>query len=342
MIVRARAPLRISFAGGGTDVSPYFEKYGGMVLSTTIDRYAYCTVASSDNGYSLRSADLEIDEYYSDLGNIQYNGKLDLAKAVVKTVCGGNNHKLELSLLSEAPPGSGLGSSSALMVAIIKGVVDFLGVNSNSYSIAQLAYKLEREELSIKGGYQDQYASTFGGFNFIELNGKGTTVNPLRVRDEILRELLASLVLIDTGKSRLSSHILERQIDSYRKETVDVMEALAKIKEITLEAKSALLRGDLARFGELLGEEWSCKKLLDKNISNQEIEAIYKGSIANGALGGKVLGAGNGGHMLFFTDIRKRKALTKYLVSNGYEPVPFNFDVYGAVSWKVDKDGVMT
>src|SRR5260370_1378994 len=187
----------MSFGGGGTDVPPYPAMFGSAVLSTIIDKYAYCTVSERiAQDYLFKSADLELTEAYPDLDSLEYNGRLDLPKAVVKTICSNDERKFELTLLSEAPPGSGLGSSSALMVAVIRAVTNFLGVDASSHSIAELACNLERLELKIKGGLQDQYASTFGGFNFIEFTSNGVTVNPLRVKEEILQELLASLVLI--------------------------------------------------------------------------------------------------------------------------------------------------
>lgn len=343
MIVRSRAPLRISFSGGGTDVAPYPAKYGGAVLSTSIDQYAYCTVdeAPSSHGFALSSADLEINEIYPDLSSVTYNGRLDLAKAVVRTMVSDDAKKFRLSLVSEAPPGSGLGSSSSLMVATIKAVSEFQGFPLDRYSLAEMAYKLERVELGIKGGYQDQYAATFGGFNFIEFLPDKTIVNPLRVSPEIVQELHACLILVDLGRSRLSSDILSRQITSYEREDSVVMESLHKIKSNAYEMKSILLRGRLDKFGELLRTEWDLKKRLDRMISNETIDSLYKGSLGNGALGGKILGAGDGGHMLFFVDMQKKRGLLKYLVTQGYRQVPFNFDSQGVVAWKVKNGEVL-
>ncbi len=342
MIIRARAPLRISFGGGGTDVPPYPEKYGGVVLSTTIDKYAYCTVTQGEvNGYVFRSDDLGLSEFYPDLRSLKYNGIMDLPKSVIRAVGNGSPKNLEFSLFSDAAPGSGLGSSSALMVAIIRAVSDLLGRQPSNGSIAEMAYKLERDELGIKGGYQDQYSSAFGGLNFMEFSGTGVAVNPLNVRTEILNELLASLVLIDTGKSRLSSDILSRQIESYARGESETLENLRGIKRVALEMKSSLLNGDLMRFGELLGEEWQYKKHLDAMISNPQIDSIYEVALQNGAVGGKVLGAGDGGHMLFFVEFQKRRILTKFFESKGYRTVSFNFDRNGVGSWKLREDGVL-
>jgi len=323
-------------------VPPYPEKYGGAVLSTTIDKYAYCTVTQGQvRGYAFRSADLELSEFYPDLESLKYNGIMDLPKSVVRAVGDSDAKNLEFSLLSDAPPGSGLGSSSALMVAIIKAVNDLLGTQGSKSSIAEMAYKLERDELRIKGGYQDQYSSAFGGLNFIEFSGTQVSVNPLRVRPEVLHELLASLILIDTGKSRLSSDILSRQIESYTRGDPETLETLRDIKRVATEMKSSLLNGDLRRFGELLGEEWRYKKRLDTSISNSQIESIYAAALQNGAVGGKVLGAGDGGHMLFFVEFEKRRALTRFFESKSYRPISFSFDGQGVISWKLREDGVL-
>ena len=340
VIVRARAPLRISFGGGGTDVPPYPQRYGGLVLSATIDRYAYCSVQSAQRGYHFHSADLELEEIYTDLANLQYGGKLDLAKAVVKALAPQNPKKFSLSLFTEAPPGSGLGSSSSLMVAIIRGVSDFLDLKIPRYPLAELAYKLERVVLGIKGGYQDQYAATFGGFNFIEFGDK-VTVNPLKLSQEILHELHANLLLVNTGEGRLSSNILSRQIASYEREDHAVMQSLSEIKRIGMEMKSALVRGDLGDFGHLISQEWEQKKQLDEKISTKTIEALYLGALRNGAQGGKVLGAGGGGHMMFVVPLSKRRDVNKFLVSRGYQEIHFGFDDEGAVSWRVDEQRVL-
>ena len=341
MIVRARAPLRISFAGGGTDVPPYPEKQGGVVLSATIDRYAYCTASDSDGtNYKVTSADLNLAESYPALGRLSYGGKLDLVRAVLNTLYPENRRRFDLFLTSEAAPGSGLGSSSALMVSAIRAVSQYLGNELTSYATAELAYKLERVELKQKGGYQDQYAATFGGFNFIEF-GTGVVVNPLRVRDEVMNELHASLVLVNLGQTRMSSDILSRQISSYEKEDQNVMQSLREIKEITYEMKSALLHGELRRLGELMGEEWSFKKKLDPKISNPEIDKLFEKARAIGAIGGKVLGAGDGGHALFYVNLERRAEFVRYFKEGGYMIVGFGFDKNGVQSWKLNGEEVI-
>jgi D-glycero-alpha-D-manno-heptose-7-phosphate kinase len=340
MIVRARAPLRISFSGGGTDIITFFSKYGGVALSTTIDKFVYCTVSEAPE-YILRSIDLDQIESHENLESIRYNGALDLSKAVVNLLASKEKSKFELVTYSEAPIGSGLGSSSSLMVCVTKAVSEFFSKNLTRDQIAEFVYKLEREELKMHGGYQDQYASSFGGFNFIEFTRDGILVNPLRIKPEIIEELTASLVLVYTGNGRLSSKILERQIKKSQEEDPLTLEALERIKKITLQMKTSLLKGDLKYFAELLAEEWENKKKLDTAISNDFLDAMYSAGIRNGALGGKVLGAGAGGHMLFYVELEKKHRLINQIEGAGLRVVPFNFELEGVVSWRIENSRVL-
>lgn len=341
--VRSRAPLRISFAGGGTDVPPYPERFGGAVLGVTIDRYAYCVVSDPrSDSYRVKSADLDLEEIYPALGELSYGGKLDLVKAVLRTLHPESRKKFDLLLSTEAAPGSGLGSSSALMVATISAVSKYLGLALPSYSVAEMAYRLERGELKLKGGYQDQYASTFGGFNFIEFGDGKVVVNPLRIKDDIARELHACLCLLDLGRTRVSSDVLSRQVMAYEREDAVVMESLKEIKKIAYEMKTVLLKGDLTKFGELLGEEWSFKKKLDAGISNPEFDKLFNDAHQRGAIGGKILGAGDGGHALFYVGFDKKHDFKRFFESRNVRFVPFGFDEGGVASWAIDDNGVMT
>jgi D-glycero-alpha-D-manno-heptose-7-phosphate kinase len=340
LIIRARAPLRISFAGGGTDIVTFFSKYGGVALSTTIDKFVYCTISEAQN-YILRSIDLGEVENHQELSSLKYNGKLDLLKAVAKVLGANAKEKFELFTYSEAPIGSGLGSSSSLMVCVAKAVSEFLTKSMTREEIAEFVYKLEREELKLQGGYQDQYASSFGGFNFIEFTKDGILVNPLRIKPEILQELQASLVLVYSGNSRLSSNILSRQIQKSEQGDSQTLVALEDIKKITLQMKHSLLKGDLLKFAELLALEWENKKKLDSMISNDFLDSIYSKAMKNGAVGGKVLGAGAGGHMLFFVELEKKNKLIREIEGAGLRIIPFNFESDGVVSWKLQKNKVL-
>lgn len=311
LTVRARAPCRLSFGGGGTDISPYMEKHGGIVLSTTIDRYAYCTVTESKD----------------------FHFETSFGEAVVKS--SKRSSPISVSHFTEAPAGSGLGGSSSLMVAIMKAVTVFYGETLTPHQIAELAYKVERKDLGIQGGYQDQFAAAYGGWNLMEFSDKGTKVIRLSVADDTVRELLASLLLVDLGITRISSKILARQIASYRKESPKAMEALSKIKDITRKMVVRVLAGDVKELGFLLSEEWEEKKRLDERISNPVIEKFHAGMLKHGAIGGKLLGAGEGGHMIFISDISNRKELLSYIDLSGFRRIPFNFDSQGVVSWVI-------
>ena len=273
MIIRSKAPLRISFGGGGTDVPPYPEERGGVVLNATINKYAYGSlVPTGDETLTVRSLDYDIvAKYRMEEDELIYDGKLDLVKAAIKRMLNRETSQgISLFLHSDAPPGSGLGSSSTVVVALIGLLKHWLRRPMTDYEIAELAYQIERLDLGIKGGLQDQYAATFGGFNFIEFNGPAVIVNPLRVDPAHVNELEYHLLLCYTGQTRLSANILARQIDSVVRKKEAVMRSLDNLKAITVEMKNALLQGRLDDFGALLHEAWLNKKQVDTHISNSQ------------------------------------------------------------------------
>ena len=335
MIIRSRAPLRISFGGGGTDVPPYPEEKGGAVLSSTIDKYAYCTlITRDDNAVSVKSMDYNIAAKFNVNGELRYDGKLDLVKATI--------HRLEIKtgfdlfLHSDSPPGTGLGTSSALVVAIVSAFKQWLRLPLTPYDIAELAYHIERDEAGIKGGRQDQYASTFGGFNFIEFLGKTTIVNPLRISRETLNELEYRLMLCYTGGSRLSAGILDDQIGAYMGGNEEVIQALQETKDLAFSMKNALLLGKLGEFGSLLHRAWSCKKRFSGKITHAHIDGLYELARANGAIGGKLLGAGGGGYLLFLCEFDKWHRVAEAVEEAGGRIVNFTFDHLGMQSWEVN------
>ena len=335
MIIRSKAPLRISFAGGGTDVPPYPEERGGAVLSTTINKYAWATlITRKDSTINVKSLDYDIVAKYHTDQKLFYDGELDLVKAVINTV--GAKEGLDLFMHSDAPPGSGLGSSSTVVVALVGLFQKWLNKPLTDYDIAELAFKIERKDLGIKGGKQDQYAATFGGFNYIEFHKDTTIVNPLRIKRNILNELEYSLLLCYTGKTRLSANILSEQIDKYVKKEKKSIEALDEIKAICGDMKNALLKGHLGEFGELLHKGWVHKKKLASNISNPEIDKLYDTARKNGAVGGKILGAGGGGYLLLFCDFDKKHIIAEKLENLGGQIVDFGFDFKGLQSWSAD------
>jgi D-glycero-alpha-D-manno-heptose-7-phosphate kinase len=335
MIVRSKAPLRISFGGGGTDISPYTEERGGAVLSTTIDKYAYCTlVERHDGSINLKSRDYDVAVKYQVDGKVRYDGNLDLVKAAIKVL--GVKTGLDLFLHSDAPPGSGLGTSSAMVVALVGACKQWLRLSLTDYEIAELAYRIERYEAGIKGGKQDQYAATFGGFNFIEFLGDKTVVNPLRIKRDTLNELEYRLMLCYTGSTRLSAGIIDNQVKDYIQRKDDLVQALDHTKELAFAMKSALLLGNINEFGLLLHDVWCCKKKFSDKITDPSIDELYEVARQNGAIGGKLLGAGGGGYLLFLCEFDKWHVVAERLEEAGGKIVSFTFDLRGMQSWQVN------
>lgn len=337
MTIRARSPLRISFGGGGTDVSPYRDERGGAVLSATIDRYAYATLEPVPDRIVVRSLDYDVSLSYSLDEEFVYDGQLDLAKGVIEHFR--REHGLEegfdVFLHNDAPPGSGLGSSSAIVVALIGALTEHLRLQLDDYAIAELAYRIERDEVGIRGGWQDQYATTFGGFNFIEFLPDSTVVNPLRLRDETLFELEYRLVFAYVGGQHLSSRIIERQQANFAEGVSDAVEAMDRLKLLAYEMKDALLLGRIGELGELLDEAWAAKKRMASDISTPRIEEVYAAAKEAGATGGKISGAGGGGFMYFLVEPRARFAVQEALRAHGAELVNFAFVPEGMRAWSV-------
>lgn len=332
MLVRSKAPLRISFAGGGTDIPPYTHERGGVVLSTTIDKYAYATVAvRSDRQVQMFSLDYDLVAKYQ-VDKLLYDGNLDLLKAVINGT-GPLAAGVDLFTHSDAPPGSGLGSSSTLVVAVLGAFNHLLGRNLTPYDMARIAYHVERVDLGIKGGMQDQYSAVFGGFNFIEFNGDDVVVNPLRIDSGTLNELQYNLLLCYTGRTRLSANIIGQQQAAYERREVDVMLALDEMKSITIDMKNALLQNRLDDFGDLLHAGWENKKKLASGITSPQIDLLYETAQRAGALGGKILGAGGGGYLLLYCPFDRKHIIASELEKSGGQILPFAFDFHGVQAW---------
>ena len=331
-LVRAKAPLRVSFGGGGTDLASYYEQRGGAVISATIDKYAYGTLIPREGrDITIKSLDFDIVARFPGTEVMKYDGELDLVKAVVK-----NFHPdqgLDMFLQSEAPPGSGLGSSSSMMVALIGLFKHWRGLPMTDYDVAELAYRLERLDLGISGGKQDQYAATFGGFNFIEFTRDTTVVNPLKIKRSILNELEYRTLLVYTGKTRLSANIIQDQ--EARTRSGANLEALDATKALAVQMKNALLQGKLDKLGGLLHEGWEQKRQFASKISSPEIEKLYETARAHGALGGKVLGAGGGGYMLMFCDFERKHEVAREMERLGGRPSGVKFEPEGLQTWDV-------
>ena len=329
---RARAPLRLSFCGGGTDVSPYPEEHGGMVLSATINQYAYASLRPRrDSRLTLASLDYDVVARYDHPRRVRLDGSLDLIKAVVKAMR--VRRGADLWVHTDAPPGSGLGSSSTLVVALLGVIAQWLERPLSAYDVAELAYRIERVDLGLSGGRQDQYAAAFGGFNFIEFHRDSTVVNPLRIRPDVLNELEYRLLLCYMGQTRQSAHIIDRQTASYRSGRRPVVQALHQLKAETLEMKKALLLGQVDAVGELLHEAWEHKKRLDEGISNSHVDRLYLLARREGAIGGKMPGAGGGGYFLLLTRFDRRHRVAAALEKHGGQVVPFQFERRGLHAW---------
>lgn len=339
MLIRAKAPLRIGFAGGGTDVSPYCDEHGGCILNATINMYAYATIEPTNDGKITLTAEDRNEKFETNSSNfLQCDGNLDLLKAVYNRVI--KDYKLEplsfkLSTFVDAPAGSGLGSSSTLVVAILKAFAEWLNLPLDDYAIAQLAWSIERVDLNMAGGLQDQYAAAFGGINFMQFRAsKNVLVNPLRIKYQYINELEYNLLLYYTGTSRLSSKIISSQVDNVKKGSTNTLEALHNIKQTAYDMKEALLTGNLDKIGYLLNEAWENKKQTSSSISNPVIDSMYNDALSAGATGGKISGAGGGGFFMFFcpgqTKYKVKKALEKYEGSFHN----FNFTKLGVQSWK--------
>ncbi len=337
MILRCKAPLRISFAGGGTDVDPYRTERGGCVLSTTIDKYAYvsCT-PRKDAVIQVHSLDFDIVAKYDTKEDFVMDGDLVLAKAVIAKLRGRRGHKgFDLFMQTDAPPGSGLGSSSTMVVALVSLFKEHFRRPMTDYEIAELAFYIERILLGFKGGMQDQYAATFGGFNFIEFFPDKVIVNPLRLDHDILNELQYSLLLCFTGRTRIGAGIIDAQVRNYQKGNEVSIHAMDAQKQFCIEMKNALLQGKLALFGSLMDEIWQQKKLMAAKITNVKIDELYEEARKAGALGGKLLGAGGGGYLLFYIPFTRKHIVAQRLQALGGQLVDFSFDRRGAVTWRV-------
>jgi D-glycero-alpha-D-manno-heptose-7-phosphate kinase len=341
MIIRSKAPLRLGLAGGGTDVSPYSDMYGGLVLNATIDLYAYCTInLTGSDKIEIFAVDINESATYNIQDTLPIDGKLNLVKGVynriVKDFIKSNKQGFRITTYSDAPPGSGLGSSSTMVVAIVKAFSEWFNLPLGEYDMAHLAYQIERVDLNLTGGKQDQYAATFGGFNFMEFEKENRViVNPLRIKRWIIDELEASMVLYYTGASRSSAHIIKEQQKNTFDGKLSSIEAMHRIKKGANEMKEALLKGDIKWFADLLGSSWADKKKMASSITNNSIDAIYDSAISAGAFAGKVSGAGGGGFMMFVVDPEKRIAVINKLNKFDGQIIGFHFSEGGCHGWKI-------
>lgn len=341
MIIRARAPLRLGFAGGGTDLSPYCDLFGGYVLNTTIDRYAYAEIKILDEPIvRFISKENNLEESFNINDTILLNNGLNLHKSVYNYMIKNYNDEiplsLELSTICDAPVGSGLGSSSSLVVAIIKAFVELLNLPLDDYSIAHLAFKIERVDCGLQGGRQDQYSATFGGFNFMEFyENDRSIINPLRVKNWIICELEASLLLFYTGVSRESAKIIADQSSNMLNNDKKTLEAMHCIKNEALIIKECLLSGNFKGIVDSLRKGWENKKKTANSVSNQSINQIYQAAIEAGALAGKLSGAGGGGFFMFYVPLSHRMNVIQTLAQFNGQISNCHFTKNGAQAWRI-------
>ena len=338
MITRTKAPLRLGLAGGGTDLDVYADNFGGFVLNATISLYVHCTIEErDDNKIIFEALDLGEKIELESKKELELDDKLILFKGIYNRIVKEFDLKplsFKLTTYSDVPSGSGLGGSSTLVVAVIKAFVEWLNLPLGEYDIAKLAFEIEREDIGIVGGAQDQYAATFGGFNFMEFYAdKRVIVNPLRVKNWIIDELQESMVLYFTNITREAS-----QIEDEKKSLLDEkksLEAMHEVKEDAIKMKEALLKGDIQNFAKILGKSWEAKKRVSSSISNSEIDRIYTLAMENGAYSGKVSGAGGGGFMFFMVEPTKKLQLINELNKQQGEVINFHFVKEGTKGWKV-------
>ena len=343
MLIRARAPLRLGLAGGGTDLSPYCEEFGGAVLNATIDLYAYATLeplAGDRVHFVAQDAGFEESDP-ADPDAIAIEGKAILHRAVYKSITrrflGGKPYPCRLTTFCEAPPGSGLGSSSTMVVAMVKAFVEALALPLGEYDIARLAFEIERVEARLQGGRQDQYAATFGGFNFMEFYAdERVIVNPLRIKHWVLSELEASIVLFYTGVSRSSAAIIAEQARNITDHASKSVEAMHQLKADSYSMKEAVLKGDFRGFANVLNKSWLAKKQTAGSISNSQIERLMETAMEAGAIAGKVSGAGGGGFITFVIDPIARVNVIRRLDQEEGQVMTCSFTKAGTQGWRID------
>ncbi len=341
MIIRSKAPLRIGLAGGGTDVSPYSDLFGGAILNATIDLYSYATIEPLNNGKIEFVIDgtenkLEINSKHE----LQLFEGFELFIGVYNRIIKQFNlSPLSFRLTSyiEAPQGSGLGTSSTIVVSILGAFVEWLKLPLGKYDIAHLAYEIERIDLKMAGGKQDQYAATFGGINFLEfLNNDKVIVNPLQLKPNIFYELEHNLLLYFTATQRLSANIINEQVNNVNNKNQTSIDAMHNLKEQAIQMKQALLVGNLNKIGDILHFGWQNKKQMANSISNELIDSIYNTAISNGATGGKISGAGGGGFMFFYCPATTKNKVANAIVQHGGKTQPFKFTQEGLITWTIE------
>jgi len=340
MIVRSKAPLRLGLAGGGSDVSPYSDIYGGLILNATINLYAYCTIEETDDGMiTVESLDSGVNRSYPVSESLEIDGEASLIKGVYNRVVrdfGKGCRSFRITTYNDAPAGSGLGTSSTMVVCILKAFTEWLSLPLGDYETSRLAYEIERKDLGLSGGKQDQYSAAFGGFNYMEfLKNDIVIVNPLKIKRWVTDELEASLILYYTGASRSSAAIIDEQKKNTSSGNPTAIEAMHRIKQSASDMKLAILKGDMEEFARIIGQAWEDKKKMASAITNPRIQEAFDVALSAGAWAGKVSGAGGGGFIMFVVTPTRKAAVVKALDALDGRVVPFQFTEGGAHGWKI-------
>lgn len=341
MIVRSKAPFRLGLAGGGTDVSPYSDTFGGAILNATVNLYAHTTLIPTDNGkIILRAAHLNQEIVLDSTEVLEINGELDLQKGVYNRIVKSFSKKplsFELTTKMDVPSGSGLGTSSTVVVSLLGAFIEWLKLDLSPYEIARLAFEIEREDLKMAGGKQDQYAAVFGGINFLKFEANNSViVEQINAKKAWINELEVNLLLFYTKTSRESAKIIEIQSNNVQQKIEKPVNAMHLLKKHAYAMRKALEKGDLRAIGDIFNTSWHHKKMMAKGISNPAIDAIYEDAMNAGAVGGKISGAGGGGFMIFYVNDPKRAKVIKALQAFNGEIKPFEFCFEGLTTWAVD------
>lgn len=340
MIIRSKAPFRLGLAGGGSDVSPYSDLYGGCILNATISLYAHANIEPRNDNKIVFRIPQTNEEYIfdSDIELPITHDNTDLMKGIYNRVVKDFVNKplsFTLTCALEVPFGSGLGTSSTLAIAILGAYAEWLSLPLGEYDLAYLAYLIERVDLKQAGGKQDQYAAAFGGFNFMEFYADDKViVNPLRIRNEIINELSNNLLLYYTNSSRNSGDIIKKQQKNVTEKKAQSIEAMHQIKKQAYEIKEAILKNELDKIGSILHQGWTFKKEMADGISTPLFEETYNTAINAGASGGKISGAGGGGYVFFYCPCNTKFAVAKALESLGGKVQPYTFTKKGLETWR--------
>ena len=327
-MIITRTPVRISFGGGGTDIPGFYEEHGGAVVSITINKYFYSFYnPRDDEKIQMISSDfqslLSVDDFYS----LKFGEGFDIPSAVIKHFR--LYHGFDLFTASEIPPGSGLGSSGAVTVNMVRLCSKLKNETMTQRQIAEDAFFIQRQILNLPIGKLDEYAAAYGGLNFIEFSEKEVSVNPIQIDPDTKKSLEKNLLLFFTKKTRQASTILQRQEDSIKGKDTSIIEAMIEVKNNAYHIKEALEVGDLKRFGSLLDQAWNSKKKMSPEISNDYLDRIYEIASQNGALGGKIAGAGGGGYFMFYCEEEKQENLKNAMASEKLAFLDFNFSDKG-------------